>query len=153
MTDNELHDAIAANPAAKALADAGDDAGCARLMADALPPTLVPCYLNERGIFATFVDPADAEAVMQGLEAAAGSESPLAPILKRAIVWLRPTNGGIDMGNPSTRVVLDALQAAGALTPEAVATLKATAETPAIVTADQVSAAWSRHRPEGKVQA
>jgi hypothetical protein len=148
MTDQQLRDAIAADPAAKALADSGDDAGCAARLAAALPPAVATTYVNERGIFAAFTNPADAEAVMKGLEAVAQSN----PVVRRALAWLAPNNGGIDLGHPGVRAMLDQLRAGGALTPAAVATLKALAERPAAVKADDVSRAWATNRPDGRLK-
>ncbi|MDB5937255.1 MAG: hypothetical protein JWQ01_4599 [Massilia sp.] len=148
MTDDELHDAILANPAAKAMADAGNDSGAAAAIAAKLPPEIVPnTFLNERSIVAIFPNPGDGEAALQGFEAAAQSN----PLFARVVRWLKPEAGGVDFGLASTRASLDILRKANALTPEAVARLKAVAERPATVDPNQVSAAWLRYRPDGKV--
>lgn len=147
MTDDQLHDAIFADATAKGLADVGNDAGCAARMAAILPPVLVPTFVNERSVFDAFTNPADAQAVMTGLETASQTDA----IVKRVLVWMRPDIGGVDLSNAAVRAMLDQLQASGVLTAPAVATLKALAERPAVVTADDVSRAWSRYRPGGKV--
>lgn len=152
MTVDELHDAIIADPTAKALADAGNDAGCAAQMAAILPPVVSSVYLNERGVFAVFADPTDAEAVMAALEAAAAGDPaavppiPPNPVLKRALTWLQPQNGGIDLGHPGVRAMLDQMAAAGQIQPAAVATLKAQAERPPVVLAGDVSRAMRADR-------
>lgn len=81
-------------------------------------------YANERTILAAFANPADGEAVLQKLEAAAESNA----LVARAVKWLQPAQGGINLGDPSTRAILDALQAANVLTETEVATVKSIAE-------------------------
>lgn len=157
MTDSELLAAIEADPAARALADAGDDAGAAARLRAILPPALASVYVNERAIFAAFPDPADAEAVMQGLEAVAKGDPdatppvPGNPTVARSLAWLRPNNGGIDLANAAARAMLDQLAGAGILAASSVATLKALAESPAAVSAGDVSRACLPNRPNGKV--
>jgi hypothetical protein len=145
MTDADLLSAIEADPTVKALADAGNDAGCAARLAAVLPPAVRSTYVNERAIFAAFPNPADAEAFMQGLEAVAAGQPnatppvPGNPIVKRALDWLAPNNGGVDVGNPAVRVMLDRMAAGGAITTAAAATVKALAQSPASVSAADVS--------------
>lgn len=154
MTDNELHDLIAGDAQAKALADAGDDAGAAARASAIAPEAVAQCIINERTVFAAFPNPADGEAVMATLEAVADADPvqvPHAPIVARAVRWLRPGEGGLDVGHPSTRAMLDALTGQGQLTAERVAVVKALAEQPQTITAEQVSRAWERHRPDGRI--
>lgn len=164
MTDQQLHDSILADPAAKALADAGDDAGCAARLATALPPALATTYVNERGIYAAFPDPTDALAVMSALadlaagDAAADPPIPANPIVARSLTWLEPNNGGIDVSNAAVRAMLDrmtapagATPARGQIVPAQASTLKALAEWPASVDPAQVSRAWLRYRPNGQI--
>lgn len=145
MTDAELLAAIMADATAKGFADIGNDSACAIRMSAILPPVLVPTYLNERGVFSIFANPSDAEAVMTGLATVATSN----PVVARALTWLAPNNGGIDLSNASVRTMLDSL--VGTLTSEAVATLKSAAEVPQVVSVDQVSRCLLVNRPEGKV--
>lgn len=158
MTADQLHDAILADPTSKALADAGNDAGAAVAIAPKLPPILVSTYVNERGVFAAFSNPADAEAVMQGLQAVAAGNpqgSPPVPpntVMQRVLKWMEPTNGGIDLSNPAVRTMLDQMQAAGVLTAQAVATLKEVPQQPQSIAAIDVAHAWARYRPDGKVK-
>jgi hypothetical protein len=147
MDYQALHDAIAADPGASALAGAGDRAGCAARAAQLLPPAVASTYVNERGIFAAFADPADGERFMQGLETvaaglpAATPPVPANPVVKRALAWMQPNNGGIDVGHPGVRAMLDQMAAAGAITAAAAATVKALAERAPDVTAEDVERA------------
>jgi hypothetical protein len=68
-----------------------------------------------------------AETVIQKLEAGAASDSPFAPVLKRAVQWILPSEEGIDVGNAVTRGLLDQL-AGPLLTAEEAAAIKAIAE-------------------------
>lgn len=144
MTNEELHDAIAANDEAKALADAGNDAGAAAAISATLPLTIGEFMLTERGVFKAFANPTDAETVMQTLEGVAAAnpaDVPIAPVVKRALKWMQPNNGGVDVGNAALRQVLDAI-----LQPAHAATIKALAEYPQQITDGQVSEAWQRYR-------
>lgn len=153
MTDQELLDTILNNPAAKALADAGDDGGCAALIAAQLPPTLeTPWLLTERGVIASFPTLPEGLAVLGKVEAASQDvNNPYASFLVKVVEWLRPPSDGIDFGHPSCRIMLDLLEATTVLTPGEVATLKATAERPAKVRADDVSRVYLSRRPGGVI--
>lgn len=143
-----LHDEIYANATAKALADSGDDAGAAAVIGPTLPKLVVsPTFVTERAVIAAFTNPADGEAVLTAVEAAAQSN----PLVARALKWLQPANGGIDFGNPAARRMFDSFAASGVLTAAQVATLKGLAEVPPPVTYVDVSAAWARHRPDGRI--
>jgi len=155
MTDDELHDAIASDPDAKALADAGNDAGCAARMRALLPPGVVSTRLGEGAILLALGDE-DGDAALAAIEATTQAEfpegdprRPLPGILARIVRIIQKE--GVDFGEPSVRAKLDMLHAAGILTESAVATLKAVAETPARVSADDVSRAWAQYRPGGIV--
>jgi hypothetical protein len=80
--------------------------------------------MTERGLYA-LLGPEAAEAILQALEAA----GEVNPVVKRALSWLKPPSDGIDLGDASTRGVLDALVTATVLTAEQVAALKGLAET------------------------
>ena len=66
MTDSELHDLIVANPTAKALADAGNDSGCAAVIAATLPPVVGPRYIDYSTILGAFADPTDGYTAIAG---------------------------------------------------------------------------------------
>jgi hypothetical protein len=151
MTDDELHDLIAADPDAKAKADAGDDIATALRSTELAPSVVQEYWVTERGIFAAFADPIEGETVLQTLEAVAQSESLFAPIIKRALKWLTPSNGGINVGHPGLRILLDQLVAAKVFSSDQVGTIKALAEVKQVVSPDAVSRAWGKHRPQGKV--
>lgn len=150
MTDNELHDIIHGDTAAKALADAGNDEGAARRAAE-IARVPAPALATERTVFAAFANPADGEAVLTALEAAAAGNGATARVVKRALRWLQPGEGGLDVGNASVRAMIDQLAAGGVLTPTQAATLKGLGERPATVSASDVSRAWARYRPDGRI--
>jgi hypothetical protein len=148
VTDAELRTAIFADPAARALADAGNDAGCAARMAAVLPPAAVSRLIDETSFFRAFADPTEAETVLQTLEAI-GDQN---PVVKRFLKFLGPGSYGLDMGNPMLRAMLDSMVGTTPLTADQVAAVKALAEVPAVVSADDVSRAWSVYRAGGKIQ-
>jgi hypothetical protein len=147
MTDSQLLAAIQADSQASALAAAGNDAGCAARIAATAAPVLVSTYVNERGVFAAFADPADAEHVMEALEALA----PTNPVIKRALDWMQPNNGGIDLSFASVRTMLDQMAAGGAITTAQAGTLKALAQQPVNITAADVSRVLAPSRPGGRL--
>jgi hypothetical protein len=104
------------------------------------PVKIVSTMLTERGVVAAFADPTDGEAVLQSLESVADVN----PLVKRALDWLTPANGGVDFGEAATRGMLDALQVAGVLTSTQVLTLKATAEQRETVTHYDIASALGR---------
>lgn len=156
MTDADLLTAIDADTQAKALADAGDDAGCANRLRAVLPPVLVSRDVTERGVYQA-LGPAAAEAFLQGLEAVAAGDPtaspprPGNPVVARALKWLEPAQGGLDVGSAATRAEIDQIVAAGAITADSAATVKALGEGPAPVSAADVSRVYLGRRPEGKV--
>lgn len=147
MTDQELHDLIFADATAKALADAGNDTAAAERVSEIAPKEPVSTLITERTVFAAFADPAEGETVLQSLEAAAQSNA----VIARAIQWLKPGEGGLDIGHPSARAMLDSLQQAGVLTASQVTTIKALGEQSPRITPDDVSRVWAVYRPDGKV--
>lgn len=138
MTDHELHDLINGDPAAKALADAGDDSGCAARVSAIAARVTVSTLITERTVFAAFTSPFQGEEVLQRLEIAALSNA----VVARAIRWLKPGEGGLDIGHHSTRAMLDALQGAEVLTAEQVMVIKALGEQPQAIHHLDVARVW-----------
>ena len=152
MDVDALRAAIGADPQARSLAEAGDDAGCAARMRAILPPVVSSAHRAE-GAILLILGAADGDAALAAIESTAQAAPPdprsaFAPVLSR-IVRLIQSGAGVDFGEPSVRAMLDQLQAAEILQPSAVAKLKAAAESPASVSADDVSRAWLIHRPGG----
>lgn len=69
--------------------------------------------VNERGLYAQ-LGPAMAESILQTLEAVGQAD----PVVKRALKWLEPAQGGLDMGSPHVRGMVAQLQALEILTAE-----------------------------------
>ena len=89
-----------------------DDVAAAILATSLMPKQVVEGSLyTELGIIAAFSNPADAEVVLQTLEAAALTN----PLLARMLRWLAPGMPGLDFGNAALRAALNAYQAAGVL--------------------------------------
>ncbi len=76
--------------------------------------------VNERGLYAR-LGPQMAEAILQTLEAVAQADA----VVKRALKWLEPSQGGLDMGSPHVRGMVAQMQAANLLTAEQAAALLA----------------------------
>ena len=79
--------------------------------------------INELGLINAFTDPREGDAVLVALETAATSDS----LLARAIDWLKNENG-LDVGNGSTRSMIDELTTASVLTSSQATTIKSMAE-------------------------
>lgn len=147
MTDQALHDLIFADATAKAMADAGNDAGAATRAAAIAPKEPFSFHVTEKGVFAAFANPVDGETVLQKLESAGQSNA----VVKRALGWLKPSETGLDIGHPSTRAMIDTLVTATVLTQTEANTIKALAERSPAITADDVSRVWAQYRPNGQV--
>lgn len=145
MTDDELHAAIEANAAALALAKLGDDAGVADLISATLPTVTVDTYADELSILSV-LGPTDGNTALSAVEAAALSN----PLLARVVRILR-TDKGLNLGDPATQAMLDQLQAGGVLQAGWVTALKDHATRPQVISPGQVTSAWARNRPDGKV--
>lgn len=149
MTPNSLHDLINSDPAAKALADAGNDAACADRCREIAPPEIVSTPLGELGVIAAAADPVAAETILKTIEAIAQQN----PLVKRVLKWMQPGAPGVDFGDLRVRAMLTAAVEQGGLglTAEQAGPLLRAAERPASVTAGNVSEAWARYRPDGVV--
>jgi hypothetical protein len=147
VTDSQLAAAILADAPAKALADAGNDAGCALAIASTLPPTTIARFADGSTILSAFGDPTAGYAAIQAIQAAAQSNPALAYILP----WLSPGAPGINIGDPATVAMIGALEAAGVLTSAQAWTILAIAHVPATIDPGQVSRAWQTYRPGGLV--
>lgn len=80
-------------------------------------------FVTERGVYWA-LGPSAGEAFMAGLEVTAQSN----PIVARALKWLAPAEGGIDVGLQSVRSLLDQLALASAITSESAEAIKALAQ-------------------------
>lgn len=147
MTDDELHAAIAADAEALALVQVGDDVAAAERMSAILPKVMVDTYANELSIL-SILGPDDGNSALSAVESAAVSN----PLLARIVRILR-TDRGLNIGDPVTQAMLDQLQTAGVLQAAWVTALKSHAMIPQAISQAQVSSAWARNRPDGKVGA
>lgn len=104
----------------------------------------VPHEIGERGIL-DVLGPVEGDAFLATLEGiAAGTADdlpvPLRPsfgAIRRGVSWLK--TGGLDVGAPTTRLLLDSLVGVGKLPAASVAKVKAVAERPAPVSPRQVA--------------
>jgi len=150
MTLDELHDAIFGDAQAKALADAGNDAGCAVRLSALLPPTVHPRLVDASNLLAAFPNPADGLAFYNALVTVSAGN----PVLTLALQWLNAGTPGLDVGSPAVRAMLDQLVTANVhadITAGRVPVVKALAEVPTTIDHGQVSDAWLRYRPGGIV--
>jgi hypothetical protein len=92
-----LLDLIDSDPEALAMATAGNDAGCASRLCEIAPKRRVSTMLTERGLYEA-IGPQAAESVLQKLEAVSQQNA----IVRRALSWLSPANGGLDFGSATT---------------------------------------------------
>jgi hypothetical protein len=103
--------------------------------------------ITERGVISA-LGPVEGEALLAGLESFANSslapEHPLYaahPGIKRVIGWLKAPAEGVDIGDPLTHQLLDAMAALGTsgVTAGRVAAIKALAAVPDPISVDAVS--------------
>lgn len=123
MNIERLRAELASDPLGRGYAQMSAAAAAARMnLADRV--TVEERFVNERTIVSSYANPADGEAVLQALEAAAQANA----IVARAMKWMSPDQQGIDVGHAGTRAVLDALVGAGVLTAAQATHLKGLAE-------------------------
>lgn len=150
MTPEAIRNAVLASPELKTLAEAGIDNQLAALLTEQQPAVPKPgTRIGELGIY-NLLGPLDGEALLQGLEAVAQSQQPVAPVIKRILRWLQSPEG-VDVGNESLQGQLQALADAGAVSPASAAALIAHGSHKPPITVDEVSAALLPFRPEGRV--
>lgn len=121
MTDSQitaLRNLVDSNSELRTLVRGGNGVAADDVAAAALASTLMPRAVTEGqrytelGIITAFTDPADGEAVLQTLEAAAESN----PLLARMLRWLAPGMPGLDFGNAGLRAAINAYHEANVLT-------------------------------------
>jgi len=138
---------ILSDPTAKALADRGSDNECATRCVEIAPLDVVDVIADERTVLGAFTDPREGETVLQALEQAAAANQ----LVARAMRWLEPQSAGLPVGTPAVRAMVQSMVGT-VLTAEQATTLLRIAERPATVSANDVSAAWYRYRPDGVIQ-
>lgn len=120
LTDSQietLRGLVESNSELALLARGGNGVPADDNAAAVLASTLMPAAVTEGqrytelGIITAFANPADGEAVLQTLEAAAESN----PLLARMLRWLAPGMPGLDFGNAGLRAAINAYCGAGVL--------------------------------------
>jgi hypothetical protein len=149
-TDQEVLDAVLADPSALSLMTAGRDAECAARVSALLPPVPANGLVNERAIVYAFSQTPgstadDGAAAVFAFRAASESQT-APPSLKLVASWLSPQSGGIDFSLQSVKDAIDGLVASAVLTATQGDVLKSLGVKPDSVSADQVSRAFSASR-------
>ena len=147
MTDPEILAVIDAHPAVKAMADAGNDSGCAAALAPLLPPVIVSRTVTAKEIMTAFTTPAQSWDVWTRVKAAATTTG-APPYLASVVAWLDPAipTAGLDFGLPIVRAQIQALGSAGVITANEVATLLSLAEAPYPITGNDISRIYAGRR-------
>jgi hypothetical protein len=141
MTDEELYDLIDGDPTAKAMAQAGNDSGCAvRCMAIATPEHQ-PTVLTERGFFKA-ATPTVAASILAKLTTYAAQGDTYSPIVGKFLNWLTPANGGADFGDPDVLSLAGALAQGGVITSNEYTVITMLSLQPPTITGSDVSRVW-----------
>lgn len=151
MTPQEIRTEILASQELRALIESGQDATIAARLTEDMPGKIVPLRISELGLLALYANPADGEAVLQTIEQVAAGN----PIIKRVLKFMQPgvpENSLPDFSLPGVRLALKTPIVAGGLgLSDALAQpLLDAMEVADNVSANEVSAAVSAWRPEGK---
>lgn len=110
MTPQELLALIQSDSQALALANAGNDSGCAQRCRAIAPKVHASKVLTERGLYQS-LGATLAETILQKLEGFAGANQSMSPVIARVLKWLEPANEGVDFGAAQTLGLIDALYA------------------------------------------
>lgn len=144
LTDSQitaLRSEAETNAEFRLLVRGGDGVPANDVAAAAMASTLLPAAVSEGqrytelGIITAFSNPADGEAVLQTLEAAATQN----PLLARMLGWLAPGMPGLDFGNAGLRAAINAYHAANVLTTTQRDTLLALGERAVVVSPDDIA--------------
>lgn len=106
-----LEELIRSDELALSLAQAGSDDACAKRVSEIAPKVHAEMRLTEIGLY-KLLGPQLAESTLQKLESVAEQNR----IVKRALSWLVPANGGLDFGDESTLAMLSQLHEDGVFT-------------------------------------
>ena len=144
MTDAELYALIQSDPDAKHKADIGDDSGCAARCSIIAPTIRQPVDAGR------LMDAFMSMSIWQRLEAAAppGSVDPPASTARTMMTRLsqgRPVN----LDNPAVQQIVADCIAHNLMTQAEAAQLSSLANTPQVISTDQVSSAMAPHRGGG----
>lgn len=140
MNDEELKTLINATAAAKASAQVGAWIDCAAAIQAALPTRPYRRRVTSVEMYAE-LGPALAQSVMTKLDAISAASR----AVRDATSWIVPANGGIDLGHPDTRAMIDQLTqptTPAGFTPAEAAALKGLAERKPTVTHQDCRRAW-----------
>lgn len=151
MTPEQIRSLILVDPQFRQWVEAGND----QALADALSPLAakVPTgeLYTERAVFAE-LGPIMAESVLSKLEQFAATGNSGASVVKRGLLWLKPTEGGLDFQHPDVKQLLQGLAVAGVLTSDELTALNSLGLRPGVVSAKEVGDAVAEWRPDGKIQ-
>lgn len=141
LTTSQLLDLIDSDQLATEMATAGNDSGCALRLREIAPKQRVQLLLTERGLY-EYLGPQVAETILQKLEAV-GEQN---PIVRRALKWLEPANGGLDFGSMTTLVMVDQLTQSGVFKVEEQTKINDLSLVNDDISASEVSAAMEARR-------
>lgn len=149
MTNEELRALIHSDRTAENLADIGDDAGCAKRCTEIAEPIRVETIITERGLYKR-LGSVVGESILQKFEAYQGTYKAQ---VQRVLHWMRPSEGGCNVGDPEFIRLLSMLRSDGiGLTDGEMQALLGVSLVPQNISAADVSAAWFLYRPDGKVE-
>jgi hypothetical protein len=140
MSPEELKSLIESDSEAKRLASTGAADLCAARCRVIASKVTQSTMVSELSILNLYPNPADAETVLQTIEAVAKAN----PVVNRVLKWLQPGAPGIDIGDTRVRQLLTApVQSGGVgLSTELARPLLAAAEVEPQISGADVSTAW-----------
>lgn len=146
MEKEQLKQLILSDETAKALADQGDDIGCAARCKEIAPKVRGATELTERGLYDKLGAIA-AETVLQKLEAYNGAN---VAVVKRVLSWLKPSNGGLDFSSQETLNFLQLLSVEEVITAEEFEAINSLSLYTDNISANDVSDAYNEIRINGE---
>jgi hypothetical protein len=140
MSPEELKSLIESDAEALQLASTGAADMCAARCRAIAPKVTQQTMISELSILNLYANPADAETVLQTIEAVAKAN----PVVNRVLKWLQPGAPGIDIGDARVRGLLVAPVGSGGvgLLPELARPLLAAAEVEPQISGAEVSTAY-----------
>ena len=140
MTPAELRALIESDPQALQLAQAGAADVCAKRCMEIAPKVRVSTMGTERLLYEK-LGALVGETILAKLEAFSATQDQMAPLVKRVLGWLKPSNGGTDWGSQELITMAGALKLKDVITADELIGIESLSlVTPTITGADVTTA-------------
>lgn len=150
MDSATIRQRILASQTLREAIERGNDQLVADALTESAPRVATDELYTDRALFAA-LGPILADSILTKLEAFAATGNSGASVVKRALTWLAPANGGLNFQDATVQQFIAGIGVAGILTAEEVAALAGVGTVAGVVTIADVGEAVRVWRPDGKI--